>query len=100
MTVTEDATKLSDLGYKAGTSTDKSKMNANGSFSLNSQTNVYYAEFCMFEETNFGIVNTKSGIIPTGIIITVAPYATVALAGFLGIIVFAKHKKTKEEEDE
>ena len=44
--------------------------------------------------------NDKGGIIPTGVIIQVAPYATVALAGFAGLIVLARRKKSKEEDEE
>jgi hypothetical protein len=99
MNITEDAAKLKDLGYKA--ETKRSKTNVNGYISLDSTSNNYYAGFYVGStaDSTFGILNTKTGIIPTGIIITVAPYAAIALVGFLGIIVFAKHKKTKEEDE-
>ncbi|MCH3960700.1 MAG: hypothetical protein LKF53_05235 [Solobacterium sp.] len=42
----------------------------------------------------------KVGTIPTGVIVSVAPYAAVALAGFAGILVFAAKKKRKDDDDE
>jgi len=41
----------------------------------------------------------KNGSIPTGVIVNVAPYAVVVLAGFFGIIVFALKRRNKDEEE-
>ena len=51
-------------------------------------------------DTSLVVNNEKVGIIPTGVIIAVAPYATIALCGFFGLIVFARHKKSKDDEEE
>lgn len=40
--------------------------------------------------------NTKKGVVPTGIIMSVAPYAVVVIAGAVGLILFM-HKKKDEE---
>lgn len=42
----------------------------------------------------------KQGTIPTGVILSVAPYAVVVLAGFFGLIIFAIKRKSKDEEEE
>ena len=42
--------------------------------------------------------NAKTGTVPTGIITTTAPYAAVVLAGFCGLLIFAKKRKKQEEE--
>ena len=41
----------------------------------------------------------KQGTIPTGIILNVAPYAAVLLAGAFGLIIFVMKKRDHEEED-
>lgn len=41
----------------------------------------------------------KQGTIPTGVILSVAPYAVVVLAGFFGLIVFAIKRRDKDEEE-
>lgn len=41
--------------------------------------------------------NTKNGVIPTGIIMSVAPYAVVVIAGAVGIIFFIRRKKNDED---
>ena len=40
----------------------------------------------------------KDGTIPTGIILTVAPYATLAVAGFAGLLIFVRKKKKSDED--
>lgn len=41
----------------------------------------------------------KNGVIPTGIILDVAPYAVVLLAGFFGLIIFAAKRKGNAEDE-
>jgi len=48
-----------------------------------------------------GFTNTRTGVIPTGVIMTVAPFAGIALAGAIGAgLVIRKRKKEDEEEDQ
>ena len=49
-------------------------------------------------DTVLNIDYEKNGIIPTGIIVTVVPYGSLALAGLVGAVVLAKRKKSSEEE--
>ena len=42
----------------------------------------------------------RQGTIPTGVILSVAPYAVVVLAGFFGLIVFAVKRRNRDEEED
>ena len=48
-------------------------------------------------DTTLTVNYRKSGVVPTGIIVSVTPYASLALAGLIGMIAFAKRKKSSEE---
>ena len=45
-----------------------------------------------------GYVNTRDGVIPTGVIMTVAPFAAVTLLGGAGAVTMVMKKKKSEEE--
>lgn len=44
-------------------------------------------------------LNTKNGVIPTGVIVTVAPFATATLLGVAGMVTLRMRKKTDDEEE-
>ena len=46
-----------------------------------------------------GYLNTRDGVIPTGIIMTVAPFAVVTLLGGAGLVTIAMKKKKNEDEE-
>lgn len=46
-------------------------------------------------DTNVTFTNTRGGVIPTGVIITVAPFAALMLVGIAGAAVILK-KKSKD----
>jgi hypothetical protein len=106
--VYEDYDQLYQLGYTAtlksangdNNSTYDSKASDSNKLkveTVNSKT--YVHDDGMTENTTLVINNDKDGLVPTGIIVTVAPYAAVALCGFFGLIVFARHKKNEDEEE-
>ena len=43
------------------------------------------------------IQNSKEGVIPTGVVMTVAPFAVVTLVGGVGLVTMAMKKKKKDE---
>jgi hypothetical protein len=45
-------------------------------------------------------IDTRAGVIPTGVMLAVAPGAAVAAAGVAGLLVMAAKKRKKEEEEE
>ena len=45
-----------------------------------------------------GYLNTRDGVIPTGVIKTVAPFAAVTLLGGAGAVTMVMKKKKSEEE--
>lgn len=45
-----------------------------------------------------GFLNTRSGVIPTGVIMTVAPFAAVTLLGAVGMVTIKMRKKEDDEE--
>ena len=45
-----------------------------------------------------GYLNTRSGVIPTGVIMTVAPFAAVTLLGAVGMVTIKMRKKEDDEE--
>ena len=49
--------------------------------------------------TTIGFTVYKDGTIPTGVILTVAPYAVLLVAGFFGLIIFMKKRKEEPEEE-
>lgn len=51
----------------------------------------------MAEDVNAPFTNTRGGVIPTGIVLTVVPGVIVAAAGAAGIIVMKSRKRNEEE---
>lgn len=45
-----------------------------------------------------GYLNTRDGVIPTGVIMAVAPFAVVTLLGGAGVVTMVMKKNKKEEE--
>ena len=45
-----------------------------------------------------GFLNTRAGVIPTGVIMTVAPFAAVTLLGAVGMVTIKMRKKEDDEE--
>lgn len=101
-TVGEDSAQLTDTGYKSTlASITGDKVNGlTGSTLIAMSAANQIIDGGISENTDLVVNNEKIGIIPTGVIIAVAPYATIALAGFFGLIVFARHKKSKDDEEE
>ena len=50
------------------------------------------------EDIYTGYLNTRNGVIPTGVIMTVAPFAAVTLLGGAGAVTMVMKKKKSEEE--
>lgn len=44
-------------------------------------------------------LNTRDGVIPTGVIMTVAPFAAVTLLGGAGVVIMAMKKKRKDDDE-
>lgn len=44
-------------------------------------------------------LNTKEGVVPTGIVMNVAPFAAVTLFGGAGMVTFAMRRKKDEDEE-
>ena len=45
-------------------------------------------------------LNTKEGVVPTGIVMNVAPFAAVTLLGGVGIVTMAMKRKSEDDEEE
>lgn len=45
-------------------------------------------------------LNTRNGVIPTGVIMSVAPFAIATVLGGAGIVTFYMRKKKENEEEE
>ena len=74
---------------------------ANNALATKSQSASYYSveDTKLTNDTTVVFSVYKEGTIPTGVIVNVAPYAVVVLAGFFGIIVFALKRRNKDEEE-
>ena len=46
-----------------------------------------------------GYLNTRDGVIPTGVLMTVAPFAAVTLLGGVGVVTLVMKKKKREDEE-
>jgi len=106
--VYEDKTQLNQTGYTPSVKSvvgdnnntyDSEASTTNQLKWLDSSYESYVYDEGMTEDTTLVINNNKDGLVPTGIIVTVAPYAAVALCGFFGLFVFARHKKNEDEEE-
>lgn len=51
------------------------------------------------EDIHTGYLNTRNGVIPTGVIMTVAPFAAVTLLGGAGVVTMVMKKKKSSEEE-
>ena len=45
-----------------------------------------------------GFLNTRDGVIPTGVIMAVAPFAVVTILGGAGVVTMVMKKNKKEDE--
>ena len=93
--VVENADQLKQTGYTSSVGTafiNKYSLSSNNA-------NWLFYGFANYDDMLIEVNNDKAGVIPTGVIIAVAPYATVSLLGFAGLLIFAKRKKSKEDED-
>jgi hypothetical protein len=61
-------------------------------------SNIAIHDTLMQKDTTVVLSVYKEGTVPTGIILNIAPYAAVVLAGFFGLIIFAAKKKSAEED--
>jgi hypothetical protein len=61
-------------------------------------SNLMMSDTYITDNTTITYTNAKTGTVPTGILTTTAPYAAVVLAGFCGLLIFAKKRKKQEEE--
>lgn len=50
------------------------------------------------EDLTTGYLNTRDGVIPTGVIMAVAPFAAVTLLGAVGMVTIKMRKKEDDEE--
>jgi hypothetical protein len=103
--VGENTTTLTDTGYTSTLVSEKSTgdmingLTGSTALAMDATTKLI-TDNGISADTSLVVNNEKVGIIPTGVIIAVAPYATIALCGFFGLIVFARHKKSKDDEEE
>mgnify|MGYP004559640797 CR=1 FL=1 len=51
------------------------------------------------EDIHTGYLNTRNGVIPTGVVMTVAPFAAVTLLGGAGVVTMVMKKKKSSEEE-
>ena len=49
------------------------------------------------EDVTAAFTNTRSGVIPTGVLLTVAPFAAIMAVGAVGIIVMVGKKRKRAE---
>ena len=52
----------------------------------------------VYTDLTTGFLNTRNGVIPTGVIMAVAPFAVVTLLGGAGVVTMVMKKNKKEEE--
>lgn len=96
----EDADELKAAGY-ASTLANATGDTLNGTAALAMNTSTLrVVDNALTDITALTINNEKQGLVPTGVIIAVAPYVTIALGGFFGLIFFIKHRKSEEDEDQ
>jgi hypothetical protein len=63
-------------------------------------TNYLVEDTYLASDTTVKFTNTKTGVIPTGVILNTAPYVAIVLAGFFGIILFVKKKREETLEED
>lgn len=106
--VTQKTSLLTTADVKTSTDTTNEKAE-NSEISVNnaladsiSKTDSMYIVSDTYLQSDSTIVYSiyKQGVIPTGVILSVAPYAVVVLAGFFGLIVFAVKRRNRDEEED
>ena len=101
--VAEDEDTLNTTGYKstlASVEGDNNSYYVELTEALTMNENHDISDDGISQDTVLTINNEKNGLVPTGIIVTVAPYAALAIGGFFGLILFARHKKNEDEDDD
>ena len=97
---------LQDMGYKSTILTDQctgdvwNGLTEGTTPSINIDDDNAFSDTGLTRDTKIVFNNEKNGVIPTGVMIAVAPYVTLAFCGFFGLIVFAKHKKHQDDEED
>lgn len=99
---TETKATLDAEGYTAsaaitGDTKDGTATNGND-MSMDTTTKVKDAH--IEADTTVAYTNTKSGTIPTGVLMTIAPFAAVTILGGVGAATIAMKKKKEDEEEE
>jgi hypothetical protein len=98
--VGEDSDQLKQTGYASTLAkAEGDKLNGTAALVMNTST-LRVEDNAISDVTALTINNEKAGVIPTGVIIAVAPYVTIALGGFFGLLFFVKHKKSEEDDEE
>ena len=80
-TISEEK-KNYEASYKIGENGTPVTSNATGAQTLNADTDVTFT-------------NTLNGTIPTGVLLTIAPFAVLMLVGLLGVLVFMRKKRAE-----
>lgn len=90
----EDKTAMNNEGYVATiTSTDTADTIANGDYKVSGKI-----EKTDNDQIDISFSNKRSGVIPTGVIMTVAPFAAVTLLGAAGMVTIKMRKKEDDAE--
>lgn len=90
----EDKEAMNKEGYVATiTSTDKNDAITNGDYKVSGNI-----EKTDSDQINISFSNERSGVIPTGVIMTVAPFAAVTLLGAAGMVTIKMRKKEDDAE--
>jgi len=92
--ISEDKSTMNDEGYVAGiTSTGAGDTIVTNDYKVSGTV-----ETTDPAETEIAFENTREGVIPTGVIMTVAPFAAVTLLGAVGMVTIKMRKKEDDEE--
>lgn len=90
----EDKTAMNNEGYVATiTSTDRADTVTNGDYKVSGEI-----EKTDNDQIDISFSNKRSGVIPTGVIMTVAPFAAVTLLGAAGMVTIKMRKKEDDAE--
>ena len=90
----EDKTAMNNEGYVATiTSTDRNDTIANENYKVSGEI-----ETTDSNQIDISFSNERSGVIPTGVIMTVAPFAAVTLLGAAGMVTIKMRKKEDDAE--
>ena len=100
-TITEDKTALDNEGYAASLSAntgDTKNGNDESAPAIAMAADTTIADTDITADTAITITNTKSGTIPTGVMMAVAPFAVATLIGGAGVATMTMKKRKKEDE--